>query len=365
MTVVCDYVQRTDLIQTLSLAGRVVPRRAIREVLTCVSLAPGRLEATDGEIRLEVPIVYGGDSLLLPFARLDALARACTGEQVVIEPEDGQATIRASRGVWRLPTRSPEEWPEMAPAEWSPVARIPADQLARGIAAVIDACDRDSSRYALSAVLIEVIDGVVHLVATDGRRLHLHRIEIDQAVDDCSVLLTERSAQLVAHLASQLDDEGEVQIERSGAEVLCSLGAGGPESKIYARTVDGKFPAWQKVIPTEGRATPTTVRADRLCEAIRQASICTSETTKAVTLTLGQTIIVEATSSEAGNARVELEPIEAGDEVTIQVDPSYCVAFLRRVDAVEPVEVEAVDASSALVFRTEDSVGVVMPMGVD
>ena len=40
MTVACDYVQRTDLIQTLSLAGRVVPRRAIREVLTCVSLAP-------------------------------------------------------------------------------------------------------------------------------------------------------------------------------------------------------------------------------------------------------------------------------------------------------------------------------------
>ena len=77
---------------------------------------------------------------------------------------------------------------------------------------------------------------------------------------------------------------------------------------------------------------------------------------------MGKKIVCEATSSESGNSRVELAPLEAGKTVTVRVNPQFCVEWLRRIDPVEPVTVEAVDADNALVFRSEDSVGVVMPM---
>jgi len=361
MTAVCEQISRRDLAAALAICGRVVPRRALAEVYQSVSLAAGAAEATDGELRVSVPIPYDGEPILLPYSRLEALTRACTGDQLEIDSEDGQATIRAGGGRWRLPTVNHSEWPSVEAVETVPVARIPGDQLRRALDGVLDAADSESSRYALSGVRVEVEDGVVHVVATDGRRLHTCEIEIDQAVDDCQLLIPARAATLLAALCRQTDEE--VQIERAGEEVRCTW----PDSGMWllCRQLAGNFPRWRDVIPERPEATRVVVRADELAQALRQAAICTSETSKAITLTLGEQITAAAESSEAGASTVKLDAIEATGTVSLRVDPAYCVAWLRKVDGTEPITIEATDAGSALVFRSEDATGVVMPIGVD
>jgi DNA polymerase-3 subunit beta len=361
MTQVCEAISRRDLAAALSICGRVVPRRALAEVYQSVSLAAGAAEATDGELRVSVPIPYDGEPILLPFARLEALTRACTGEQLEIDSEDGQATIRAGGGRWRLPTVAHSEWPEVAESTAVPVARIPGDQLRRALDAVLDAADSESSRYALAGVRLEVEDGVVHVVATDGRRLHVCEVEIDQAVDDCQLLIPVRAAGLIATLCRQTEEE--VQLERSGEEVRATWGESG--LWLRCRQLAGNYPAWRAAIPERPEATRVVVRADHLAQALRQAAICTSETSKAITLTIGEVITATAESSEAGASTVTLEAIEATGSVSVKVDPGYCVAWLRTCDQVEPITVEASDSGSALVFRSEDATGVVMPMGDD
>jgi DNA polymerase-3 subunit beta len=361
MTAVCENISRRDLAAALSICGRVVPRRALAEVYQSVSLAAGAAEATDGELRVSVPIPYDGEPILLPYARLEALTRACTGEQLEIDSEDGQATIRAGGGRWRLPTVAHSEWPEAAESTAVPVARIPGDQLRRALDAVLDAADSESSRYALAGVRLEVEDGVVHVVATDGRRLHVCEVEIDQAVDDCQLLIPVRAAGLIATLCRQTEEE--VQLERAGEEVRATWGESG--LWLRCRQLAGNYPAWRAAIPERPEATRVVVRADHLAQALRQAAICTSETSKAITLTIGEQITATAESSEAGASTVTLEAIEASGTVSVKVDPSYCIAWLRTCDQVEPITVEASDSGSALVFRSEDATGVVMPMGDD
>ena len=360
MTAVCDAISVRDIRGALAICGRVVPARAVSETMRHVRLGDGAAEATDGEVRVRVAIGYAGDQVLLPFSRLEALARACTGDQLQIDCEDKQATIRASGGRWRLPTVDPAEWPAAADIAGKPVARIPADQLRRGLEAVIAATDTESSRYALSGVRLEVTDGTVHLVATDGRRLYTSTIEIDQAVDDCQLLLPARAASLLLTLCKNLVDD-EVQLELAGEEVVAEIFGGGV--KLWARQLEGAFPRWRDAIPERPDASETVVRADELAQAIRQAAICSSETSRGIKLTLGNPIVAEATSSEHGRSRCEIEPIEADDAVTLTVDPRYCLDWLRAVDPAEPVTCEASDKDSALVMRAEDSTGVVMPMG--
>ena len=345
---VCEKIDRRELLAALNICGRVTPRRAPSEVLTFVRLERDKIEATDGELRVIVPHPYQGEPMLLPFHKLSELSRVAAGEHLDLDCDGNTAVIKSSSGKWSLPTADPSEWPAPQSAARSPVARIPADQLARGLSAVIDAADPQAGQVALGGVHVDVTDGLVSLVATDGRRLFKSEISIDQAVDDSQLLLTARAATLIGVLAGQLGDEGNVQLERSGSDVFAEIGTGG--AQVIARQVAGVFPKWRKVIP------------DKLNDAIRQAAICTSEASKAIELTLGKTITCKANSSESGASTVNLEPIEAGKEVTIRVNPQFSSEWLRRVDPSEPVRVEAVDASSALVFRSEDSTGVVMPM---
>jgi hypothetical protein len=49
----------------------------------------------------------------------------------------------------------------------------------------------------------------------------------------------------------------------------------------------------------------------------------------------------------------------------VALDPGFVVEFLRGVDEAEPVEVEAVDAQSAVVLRCGDCTGVIMPLAKD
>ena len=357
---VCEKIDRRELLAALNICGRVTPKRAPSEVMTFVRLELGKIEATDGELTVIVPHPYHGEPMLLPFHKLSELSRVAAGENLDLDCDGKKAIIKSSSGQWTLPTADPAEWPVSQQLKSTPVARIPADQLARGLSAVIDAADPSAGQVALGGVHLDVTDGLVSLVATDGRRLFKSEISIDQAVDNQQLLLTARAATLIGVLAGQLGDEGNVQLEKSGSDVFAEIGAGG--AQVIARQVAGVFPKWRKVIPSKGRATPTTVRADKLTAAIRQAAICTSEASKAIELTLGKTIICQATSSESGASRVELVPIEAGKAVTIRVNPQFCIEWLRRVDPSEPITVEAVDPASALVFRSEDSTGVVMPM---
>ena len=357
---VCEKIDRRELIAALNICGKVTPRKALTEVLTFVRLERDKIEATDGDLRVIVPHPYQGDAMLLPFHKLSELTRVASGDDLDIECDGKRAVIKTNSGKWKLPTASPSEWPGVQSTKRSPVARIPADQLARGLSAVIDAADPSAGQVALGGVHIDVTDGLVSLVATDGRRLFKYEISIDQAVDDTQILLTARAATLIGQLAGQLGDEGDVQIERTGSEIFAEIGAGG--AQVISRQVAGTFPRWRKVIPGMGRATPTTVRADKLNDAIRQAAICTSDASKSIELTLGKNIMCQANSSESGASKVEIESLEAGKTVTIRVNPQFCTDWLRRVDPAEPITVEAVDASSALVFRSEDSTGVVMPM---
>lgn len=361
MTAVCDAIGVRDIRAALAICGRVVPARATSDTLRHVRLGDGAAEATDGEIRVRVAVGYAGDPVLLPYSRLEALARACTGDQLQIDTEGTQATIRASGGRWRLPTVDPAEWPAAADVPGVPVARIPADQLRRGLESVIAAADTESSRYALGGVRLEVTDGTVHLVATDGRRLYTSQIEIDQAVDDCQILLPARAASLLLTLAKSSPDE-EIQIELAGEEVVAEVGEG---LRLWARQLEGSYPRWRDAIPERSDASETVVRADELAQAIRQAAICSSETSRGIRLTLGNPIIAEATSSEHGRSRCEIEPIEADEPVTLTVDPRFCLDWLRAVDPAEPVTCEASDKGSALVLKVEDATGVVMPMEGD
>lgn len=360
MTAVCETIAVRDLRAALSLCGRVVPSRAISDVYRHVRIAAGTVEACDGELRLTVASHNGGETMLLPYSRLQAITAACSGDQIDIECEDAKALLRAGGGRWTLPTVDPHEWPEAAAATGSPVARIPADQLRRALEVVLPATDTESSRYALGGVRIEVEDGIVNFIATDGRRLYHAEVEVDQAVDDCQLLLPARAASLLLTLAKAAADD-EVQIERVGEEVTATLSA----VVLRCRQLQGAYPRWRDAIPDRPQAGQTVVRADALAAAIRQAAICTSETSRAVNLTLGTTIEIDATSSEAGTSRVELEPIEGGPTVTLAVNPQFCVDWLRSVDPAEPVTLEASDSSSALVLRVEDATGVVMPMGAD
>lgn len=314
-------LQRLTLLDLLDDIADVVPKRSTKPILTNVKLADGRITANDLELQISCEIDWPHEPLLLPHSRLRSILRAAQGDLVTLAPDGTACTVTIGRGEWRLPVEDASEFPVLEPADASSVCRIPCDQFARAVRSVAYAADKQSARYALSAVCIEIEGDKCHFVATDGRRLGAATVEHDQAVDDRQVLAPERAVSLMQSVASKKENEDlAVQIEASKNEIVATIGG----TTIIARLVDGKFPRWRDVIPERAASEMHAADINSLMLATRAAAIVTTETSKGVDYTFGsEGIRLHGQSSESGESTVECDLIATGRSGTVKMNPEY------------------------------------------
>lgn len=348
-----------ELKKSLATVLPAVPTRSPKQILTNVRIGYGLLTATDLEIQIDTPVDYHGDAMLLPASRLLQILNNTSADEVTLSPDGTSCLVRAGLGRWTLPTEDAAEFPTWEPADAVPVVRVPADQFARAVDGVVFATDNKSSRYALGGVYLDWQDGVCNLVGTDGRRLCLVEVEVDQATDSRQLLIPAKAARAIAKACTS--NEFAVQITATSSAVIAEAHG----TIITAKLVDGRFPKWRDVIP-EREVKPSLVVAGTLLVAVRQAAICTSEQSKGVMFSISESgIVLEGRASETGESRIECDIVEFGNSSKVTLDPRYVAEWLSSVDAAETVEVEASGAGDAVVFRCEGATGVVMPLAVD
>jgi DNA polymerase III sliding clamp (beta) subunit (PCNA family) len=125
--------------------------------------------------------------------------------------------------------------------------------------------------------------------------------------------------------------------------------------------LEGRFPKWRDIVPAEKPAT--TVGVSQLLEAVRQGSICRSETTKGSQFVITDTCLaVSSESSEYGSSRASCEVI-GSSKAALKLDAAYVIEFLSTLDSADNVTIEAAGNDAATVFRCGETFAVIMPMG--
>jgi len=377
-------INAATLKEALADVLRAVPGKTPKPILHNVRLADGLLTATDLEIRIDREIDYHGEAILLPAAKLSAILKAATGDEVTITPKGTSVTVKCGGGKWELPTEDAAEFPTWEPGDLKAICRLPADQFARAARATAYATDTESSRYALGGVLIDVTNGNPTWVATDGRRLSCVETETDQAVDDSQTIVPAKALLYVCNtikkkkkkkngdvVEEQTNEEeyevdpsyGAVQVESNGREIVFSM----KKVTVTARLVDGKFPRWRDVVGTpEGE--PTVLEVADLLQAVESAAIVTSEQSKGVDFTWSATgLALTAKSAEYGESRVKCDIVTPGSTSSTKLDPKYVSQFLAHIPSDEEPQVDlyANDPASRVLLKCGPYTGVVMPLAVE
>ena len=359
----CIHLAATELRRALEAIGPAVHSSAAKPVHRHCCMTPGLIAADNGELCIDVEVDdqrdgwRGDPMLILPYDRLRLIVASVAPDCIVqLEPNDTGVRITAGRGSWTLPTLPSSEWPTVEDPKLSPVCRLPADQFARMASNVRHACDVGQGRLALGAVCVEMRDGVLSLVGTDGRRMCVSECEIDQATEDSQTLVPRKSIDAMVAAARHAGDAG-VQLERSATQVVATLGG----TTITARQLAGRYAKWRE-IGTQRVQEPTEANAGMLLAVCGSASICTSETSRGVEMTTGKSVRMRAVSSENGEANCECDCVSAGAAVTTKIDPSYAAEWLRSLELAETVAMHLKDAQSAVTLVCGDTYTVIMPL---
>ncbi len=370
MKITCD---REKLLAAFQTAATVAPSRSPKPILQNVKLdATGDvavLMATDLEvgIRLEVAGVeiQTAGSAVLPVSRFGPLLRESSDEKLSIEADPQGTVVRGERSVFNLPGENPAEFPTVAAFDAESFHELPARLFKELIRRTLFATDNESSRYALGGVLLEMDGEKVVAVGTDGRRLAKMEGPAmcvgGHSTNEATTIVPTRAMQLIDRALS--DGDAEIQVAARANDILVKS----PRATIYSRLVEGRFPKWQDVFPDRDDAEKIELTVGPVYSALRQASIVTSDESRGLNFEFGEgSLVMEASTADVGQSRVELPISYGGKIISISLDHRYVGEFMKVLSAEKTFEVELEDSEGAAVFRTDDGFGyVVMPLAKD
>jgi DNA polymerase-3 subunit beta len=185
----------------------------------------------------------------------------------------------------------------------------------------------DSSRPALSGVLLDKEKNEVLLVATDGYRLSLQK-NVFKALEGLTKPLVV-PARIIKELLS-IKEEGDVVkvfVSQKNNQIIFLQN----ETILVGRLIDAEYPDYEKIIPTEF-ATKVEIERERLQNAIKICSVFARETANIIKFSIEKNkIIVSANSPSVGEDAVDVDAATTGEENEIAFNAKYLLDVLSAV----------------------------------
>ena len=365
-------IKREPFAHIFQTAAIVAPARSPKTILQNVKLEATsdqvRLTATDMEVGVRLTIsdveVKSPGAAVIPVGRLNAILRESSDEFLEITADENKVVVKGKHSRFELQGQNPDEFPDVADFTDENYLELSSASFRDLIKRTLFATDAESSRYALSGVLLEAEDNLITAVGTDGRRLAKMSVAIKQhgkPASNRSTIVPSRAMQLIERTIPANDEM--VQLAPRDNELLVRF----QNSVFYTRLVEGRFPKWRDVLPKRTQSRKIDLPVGPLYSALRQAAIVSSEESRGVDFTFKDgTLVLSNSTAEVGQSHVELPVSYDAEELAITLDHRFLQDFLKVLQPETTFTFDIENGEQAAFCETSDQYGyVIMPLSRD
>jgi DNA polymerase-3 subunit beta len=362
-------VDRDALLKPLQSVAGIVERRHTLPILANVLLEQkdGRLHVTATDLEMQITAVADlpgkdGQATTVGARKLQDLLRALPDDATLnVEATGNRMTVRAGRSRFNLQTLAASDYPRISLGqEQLQTLSLPQKDLRALFRLAEFAMAQQDIRYYLNGMLLVVDKGSLQAVATDGHRLSWASIPVVGDYARQEVILPRKTVLELSKLLADGDDP--VTLDILANQVRFRFGS----VELVSKVVDGKFPDYNRVIPS-GHTKAFAVDRVTLLAALQRAAILSNEKFRGVRLVLADNELkIICTNSEQEEAEEQLEVPYKGDGLDIGFNITYLLDVLQNVGS-DSVQLAFGDAnSSALITMPgrDDYKYVVMPMRI-
>lgn len=367
MKVLCN---REALRQGLAVANTVIPAKTPKPILSNVCLVATEdaleLVGTDLDVslryRIEDAKITEPGTVVVSARTAHDFVRDLAGETVELETDENGLVIHSGGDRTQLVGADPDEFPVVAHFPEHGTTTVQGGTFTTLVGRTVFSAAREQGRYAMHGVLVEIEDGKLRMVATDGRRLALAATSIESTAKLATkrpVIVPTKGMQLFCRAITDPLEPVRIAFEDN------QIGIKTRNAEVFARLLEGEFPRYAAVIPQD---VTNIVEADAglLERKLRLVANATGDDTRAVKLTFkkGQMdLSAQAAGKGAATAQLEVDYKGKNAEVTFNAD--FVVDGLKSCESgVVRLEFGEKNAPGKFVLG-EDYIYVVMPITID
>ena len=368
-------IERGALLRSLQHAQGVIERRTTIPILSNVLLhadgATLSLTATDMDIaiveRVGCTVAQPGATTVPAQTLFDIVRKLPEGAELEIASggEQNQLVVRCGRSRISLATLPSEDFPAMSEGELPHAFAIDAKVLRQIIDRTRFAMSSEETRYYLNGIYVHPAESEdepkLRIVATDGHRLARVELALPEGAAGMPGVIVPRKT--VGEVRKLIDDgEEEVAITLSDTKIRVEIDT----TVLTSKLIDGTFPDYDRVIPF---ANDKTLQVDprNFATAVDLVSTIATEKTRAIKLSLDDgSLVLSASSPEAGSAEEQLEVEYADGPLEIGFNSRYLLDIAQLIGE-DGARFMLSDGTSPTLVRDNADPGalyVLMPMRV-
>ncbi|GLX78498.1 DNA polymerase III subunit beta [Thalassotalea insulae] len=361
-------LNRELLLKPLLLVSGAVERKStlpiLSNILFDVSGQSLTLTATDLELEMvayaTIENHQGDGKLTIPAKKLLDICKSLPeGSMITFASENDTVTISSGRSRYSLSILSADDFPNIEQWKGDVEFKLCKSELLRLIESTHFSMANQDVRYYLNGMSIETEGNEIRSVATDGHRLAICKLAIENLeLPNRQVIVPRKGILEIIRLLDPVEEEVQVFLGSNHIRIIDS------EFSFTSKLVDGRFPDYRRVLPRNGDKVLTTDNTD-LRQVLSRASILSNEKFKGVRLNFSNTELkITANNPEQEQAEEVLEIDFPFEEVEIGFNVNYVLDVLNAIKD-SRVKFTLSDANSSVVIEGEDSgeaIYVVMPM---
>ncbi|WP_327679057.1 DNA polymerase III subunit beta [Kitasatospora sp. NBC_00458] len=331
-------VERDVLAEAVAWAARSLPARPPVPVLAGLLLTAqdGSLALSgfdyevSARVELEADIEEAG-TVLVSGRLLNDISRNLPNRPVEISTDGQRVSVVCGSSRFTLPTLPVDEYPAL-PQMPTATGTVSGDVFASAVSQAAVAAGRDDTLPVLTGVRVEIEGDRITLAATDRYRFAVRELlwKPEQA-DISAVALV--PAKTLQDIAKSLGSGDTVSIAlSSGGAGEGLIGFEGAGRRTTTRLLEGEFPKYRSLFPTEFNAIAA-IQTQPFLEALKRVSLVAERNTP-VRLNFEEGVLtLEAGSGDDAQATERIDASLEGDAISIAFNPGYLEEGLKAIDS--------------------------------
>lgn len=357
---------QSDFHSNLSLVSRAVPSRPNHPILANVLLKADQenqlVQITGFDLRLglctsfKAEIETGGQ-LTLPAKLLNDIVSRLPNADITIDDEIAEAmvTLTSQTGKYQVRGMGAEEYPALPEIENREPVSLSAEALMEGLRGSLFATSNDDAKQVLTGLHIIVKPDTLEFVGVDGHRLALVETENPNPSEEEPIEVTvparalrELERMISMSQGKSKDESLSLLVHLDPGQVVFEL----PEQRLTSRTLEGKYPAYRQLIPTQFQRQ-VNVERKLLLGALERIAILASQKNDIVKFSIDQEkqqVSLSVEAQDVGSGQESIDAQVSGDSLDIAFNAKYAMESLKNISANE-IQIQLNSATTPVVLN--------------
>jgi len=330
-------VDREPLIDAVNWVARSLSSRPIQTALLGIKLEVSeKITLTGSDLETSTKAVIPADiskkgTVLVPGRLLAEIARSLPAKPISFVLDGSRVLVTAGSAKFTLPTLPVNEYPTL-PGLPDTAGEIDSDTFATAVNQVAVAAGKDDSLPTLTGVHIEINKNTITLAATDRYRLAVKEISWQPSNSDIETATLIR-ARTLSDAAKSLVSSKKVTFALSATNSNEKLvGFVSDEKTMTSRTLDGTFPPFRHLLPSESTAEAV-IEVAPLLDSVRRVALVTDKTVPLRLSFSKDNLRLEAGAGDDAQATENLDINYTGEEINIAFNPTFLTDGLQAINS--------------------------------